>query len=148
MVIGGGGREHALVWRILRSPLVHRLSVTHLNPGFPSSAFVVEGDPVAYAARAGVGLVVVGPEVPLADGIVDRLQAVGVPAFGPTRAAAQLESSKAYAKQFLTDEDLPTGAWSVHDDAHSAHAAVRGPCVIKQDGLISRTQKIKHWGSY
>jgi phosphoribosylamine---glycine ligase len=137
MVIGGGGREHALVWRILQSPLVDRVSVTDDNPGFPSDARRVTGDPVAYAVAAGVGLVVVGPEVPLAAGIVDRFLAAGVPAFGPSRAAAQLESSKAYAKQFLTEEQLPTGTWSVHDDLAGAHAAVKGACVIKQDGLAA-----------
>jgi phosphoribosylamine---glycine ligase len=137
MVIGGGGREHALAWRIARSPLVDALSFTHDNPGFPAGARRVQGDPVEDAARRGVGLVVVGPEGPLADGIVDRLQAAGVPAFGPTAAAARLESSKSWAKQFLVEEGLPTAAGTAHDELAGAHAAVRGPCVVKLDGLAA-----------
>ena len=135
LIIGGGGREHALVWRIASSPLVERVAVTHDNPGFPAAAETVEGDPVRWAADNGVGLVVVGPEAPLAEGIADRLRAVGIPVLGPSQAAAQLESSKAFAKAFMDRHSIPTAGWSVHDSAQSAHAAVSGPCVVKADGL-------------
>ena len=90
LVIGGGGREHALVWRIAKSPAVECVAVTHANPGFPPDAAVVEGEPVAWAAREGIGLVVVGPEAPLADGLADRMRGAGIPVLGPSAAAAQL----------------------------------------------------------
>ncbi len=135
LIIGGGGREHALAWRISKSPLVTALAVTHRNPGFPADAEHVLGDPVAWAKTAGVGLVVVGPEAPLAEGIADRLRAVGVAVLGPSQAAAQLESSKAFAKAFMDRHQIPTARWSVHHSADSASAAITGPCVVKADGL-------------
>ena len=135
LVIGGGGREHALVWRIARSPQVECVAVTHENPGFPADVEVVQGDPVTWSAEFGVGLVVVGPETPLADGIADRFRGAGIPVLGPGAAAAQLESSKAFAKEFMDRHHIPTAGWSVHDNAQSAHAAITGPCVVKADGL-------------
>lgn len=135
LVIGGGGREHALVWSIARSPAVEQVAVTHHNPGFPADALQVEGDPVAWSVAEGVDLVVVGPEAPLADGIADRLRAAGIPVLGPGAAAAQLESSKAFAKAFMDRHSIPTAGWSVHDNVQSAHAAITGPCVVKADGL-------------
>lgn len=135
LVIGGGGREHALVWRIAKSPAVDRVAVTHANPGFPADAAVVDGDPVAWAVREGIGLVVVGPEAPLADGLADRMRAENIPVLGPSAAAAQLESSKAFAKAFMDRHGIPTAGWSVHDSAPSAHGAITGPCVVKADGL-------------
>ena len=137
MVIGGGGREHALVWRIGQSPMVDSVAVTDDNPGFPSEAATVTGDPVAWATANGVGLVVVGPEAPLADGVADRLRAAGVPVLGPSASAAQLESSKAFAKAFMDRHQIPTAAWSVHSDRDSARAAISGPCVVKADGLAA-----------
>ena len=137
LVIGGGGREHALVWKIARSPLVNRISVTDDNPGFPSHVEKVQGDVVEFADRAGVDLVVVGPEAPLAAGIVDALEERGIAAFGPTRAAARLETSKAFAKGFMERHRIPTARWSVHERRETAHDAVAGPCVVKADGLAA-----------
>jgi phosphoribosylamine--glycine ligase len=137
MVIGGGGREHALAWRILKSPLVDQLAVTHTNPGFPAAAEAVTGDPVSWAVDNGVGLVVIGPEAPLADGLADRLRAAGVPTLGPDAGAAQLESSKSFAKAFMDRHGIPTAGWSVHTDEASALAAIEGPCVVKADGLAA-----------
>ncbi|MEC8423561.1 MAG: phosphoribosylamine--glycine ligase N-terminal domain-containing protein, partial [Myxococcota bacterium] len=87
LLVGGGGREHALAWRLCQSPRLTRLSVTAANPGFQDDAAIVRGDVVAYAVSQGVDLVVVGPEGPLAAGLVDRLGAAGIPAFGPCKAA-------------------------------------------------------------
>jgi len=126
-----------LAWKIRQSPLVTRLSVSHDNPGFPADADAVHGDLVSWCRQEGVGLVMVGPEAPLAEGLVDRLQAQGVDACGPSAAAARLESSKAFAKQFMDRHDIPTAGWSVHTDAPSAHAAITGPCVVKADGLAA-----------
>jgi phosphoribosylamine--glycine ligase len=137
LLVGGGGREHALAWRITQSPLVDKLVVTHANPGFPRDAEHADGDVVEIAAAHHVGLVVIGPEAPLAEGWSDRLRQAGFPVFGPSMAAAQLESSKAFAKSFMDRHNVPTATWSVHTDAASAHAAVKGPCVVKADGLAA-----------
>jgi phosphoribosylamine--glycine ligase len=138
LLVGGGGREAALAWRLAQSPLLHTLWVTDDNPGFPAGARRLPDHPegvAAAAAAAGVGLVVVGPEAPLADGLVDRCRALGVPAFGPTAAAARLEASKAFAKAFMQRHGVPAAASGAFDDAASARAAVDGPCVVKADGL-------------
>lgn len=137
LIVGGGGREHALAWKIAQSPLVTRISVTHENPGFSPSWDRVQGDVVDYADRAGVDLVVVGPEAPLAQGLVDRLDERGIAAFGPTRAAARLEWSKAFAKDFMARHRIPTAGWTVCESAAAAHREVRGPCVVKADGLAA-----------
>ena len=137
LVVGGGGREHALVWRILQSPLVDSLYVTHMNAGFPEDAIHMGGDIVAESVNASIGLAVIGPEAPLAEGLSDRLRAAGIPVFGPSKSAAQLESSKAFAKAFMDRHSIPTAEWSVHDNADTAHAAVQGPCVVKADGLAA-----------
>ena len=137
LLVGGGGREHALAWRMLQSPLVEGLWVTHANPGFPASAHQVEGDWVEAAVAAGIDLVVVGPEAPLAEGMSDRMRGAGIAVFGPSQAAAQLESSKAFAKSFMDRYEIPTAGWSTHTDAASAHAAIHGPCVVKADGLAA-----------
>ena len=89
------------------------------------------------ARRYEVGLVVVGPEAPLAEGVSDSLRAAGFPVFAPSKAAAQLETSKEFAKAFMDRHGIPTAAWSCHEDAESAHAAVSGPCVVKADGLAA-----------
>lgn len=139
LLVGGGGREHALAWKISQSPLLQRLSTTHDNPGFPKGSFVAAAahDPVAFCTAEGVDLVVIGPEAPLADGLVDQLEAVGVAAFGPSQAAAQLEASKAFAKEVMERAGVPTAAWSVHTDEAAALAAITGPCVVKADGLAA-----------
>lgn len=137
LLVGRGGREHALAWRLLQSSRLTRFSATAANPGFPQDTGEVTGDPVAWAVAHGVDLVVVGPEAPLAAGLVDRLAEAGIPAFGPVAAAAQLEASKSFAKSFMDAHAIPTAAWSVHTDDESAHAAVTGPCVVKADGLAA-----------
>ena len=86
LLIGSGGREHALAWMIGKSPLLKRLSVVGENPGFPKNVTTVSDDPVAFAVRESVDLVVVGPEAPLAEGLADRMMAEGIAVFGPTAA--------------------------------------------------------------
>ncbi|MCK6504205.1 phosphoribosylamine--glycine ligase [Myxococcota bacterium] len=141
LVVGGGGREHALAWKIAGSPRVAKVSTTVANPGMLAlGGQLASGDPLAWAQANGVDLVVVGPEGPLAEGLVDRLQAAGVPAFGPVAAAARLEASKSFAKAFMDGHGIPTARWSAHDDAVGAHAAVEGmggACVVKADGLAA-----------
>ena len=137
LLIGGGGRESALAWKIAQSPMVDRLVVTHANPGFPAGTVLASGKAVDVARQYEVGLVVVGPEAPLAEGVSDSLRAAGFPVFAPSKAAAQLEASKEFAKAFMDRHGIPTAAWSCHEDAESAHAAVSGPCVVKADGLAA-----------
>ena len=137
-VVGGGGREAALAWKIRQSPLVERIWLTHPGPGFPVGCAALPAGDVAQAAQeVGVDLVVVGPEAPLAEGLVDRCEALGILAFGPSGAAAQLEASKAFAKAFMARHDIPTAAYGCYEDAASAHEAVDGPCVVKADGLAA-----------
>ena len=146
LVIGGGGREHALAWKLAQSPRVARVFVAPGNAGtarepaltnVPGTAF---GDLVAFAQLEQITLTVVGPEAPLAAGIVDAFRAAGLKIFGPTRAAAQLESSKDYAKAFLARHGIPTARYHTFTDAAAAHAYVaeRGaPIVVKADGLAA-----------
>jgi phosphoribosylamine--glycine ligase len=138
LVVGGGGREAALAWKLSQSAELGALYTTHDNPGFPAAAKrLPAGDIAGQAAALGVNLVVVGPEGPLAEGLVDQCRALGVPAFGPTAAAAQLESSKGFAKEFMGRHGIPTAEYSLHKTAPGAHAAIQGPCVIKADGLAA-----------
>lgn len=138
LVVGGGGREAALAWKLSQSPTVSGIWVTHDNPGFPDKAQKLpEGDVAYQADQAGVDLVVVGPEAPLAEGLADRCRELGVPVFGPVAQAAQLESSKAFAKDFMAEHGIPTAAYGVYESAEAAHAAVSGPCVVKADGLAA-----------
>lgn len=140
LLVGGGGREHALGWKLSQSPRLTRLSITAPNPGLLElGGRLVEGDPVAFARREEVDLVVVGPEGPLSEGLVDRLAAAGILAFGPTQAAARLESSKAFARAFMERAGIPSPRWSAHEDAASAHRGVQrlGACVVKADGLAA-----------
>lgn len=146
LVVGGGGREHALSWKISRSPLVEEVVCAPGNGGIagcarcvPVSAEDVEGQ-IALAKEEGVGLVVVGPEAPLVNGLVDRLEEEGIPAFGPSGAAARLEGSKAFAKSFMERHGIPTAGFTAHEDQESALAAIdrrNGPCVLKADGLAA-----------
>ena len=106
LLVGGGGREHALAWVLARHG--HDLRFTEANPGFEGLGRLVGGDPLD--AAQGVDLVVIGPEAPLAAGLVDTLAARGIPAFGPSAAAARLESSKVYTKAFALRHGLPTAA--------------------------------------
>jgi phosphoribosylamine---glycine ligase len=146
LVVGGGGREHALAWRLAASPRVAAVLVAPGNGGTardPRLRNVGLTDPAAlaeFAAREGIGLTVVGPEGPLAAGIVDRFRAHGLRIFGPTRAAAQLESSKDFAKTFMVRHGIPTAAHRTFTDAAQARAwvsACGAPIVVKADGLAA-----------
>jgi len=146
LVIGGGGREHALAWKLAQSPRAARVFVAPGNAGTASEPGVVNvaatgiAELVLFAQREHVQLTVVGPEAPLAAGVVDAFRAAGLPVFGPTRAAAQLESSKDYAKDFMVRHRIPTAAHRTFTDAAAArdYVAARGaPIVVKADGLAA-----------
>jgi phosphoribosylamine--glycine ligase len=146
LVIGGGGREHALAWKLARSPRVARVFVapgnagTALEPELVNVGVSAIADLVAFAKAEKVALTVVGPEAPLAAGAVDAFRAAGLRIFGPTQAAAQLESSKDYAKAFMARHGIPTAAYRTFTDAGAARAYVseRGaPIVVKADGLAA-----------
>ncbi|HEY8709902.1 MAG TPA: phosphoribosylamine--glycine ligase, partial [Burkholderiaceae bacterium] len=128
LVIGNGGREHALAWKLGASPKVNTVFVAPGNGGTaadPKLTNVAITDFTAladFAQAEKVALTVVGPEAPLAGGVVDVFRARGLRVFGPTRAAAQLESSKAYAKAFMQRHKIPTAAFATFTDAAAAHA--------------------------
>ena len=150
LVIGGGGREHALAWKLAASP---KVSAVYVAPGNGGTALdarlhnlaLTDLDALADFAQAeAVALTVVGPEGPLAAGVVDVFRARGLRVFGPTRVAAQLESSKAFAKAFMQRHGIPTAAYATFTDAAAAHAHVElesarsgAPIVIKADGLAA-----------
>ncbi|MBB5517399.1 phosphoribosylamine--glycine ligase [Amphiplicatus metriothermophilus] len=146
LLVGGGGREHALGWKIAQSP---RLSKLYLAPGNPGLKALGETLPVAAedvdaivkaAREKAVDLVVVGPETPLAAGLADRLAAADIPCFGPSAAAARLETSKAFAKEICAAAGAPTAAYGRFHEAGPARAflrAQRAPYVIKADGLAA-----------
>ncbi len=146
LLIGSGGREHALAWKIAQSPLLTRLVCAPGNPGIAEvcetraiTVTDVEGL-VALAQEIGADLVVVGPESSLEVGIADQLAEVGIPCFGATAAAAQLETSKAFTKQFADRHGLPTAGYGVFEDAALAKAYLNqfdAPYVIKADGLAA-----------
>jgi phosphoribosylamine--glycine ligase len=146
LVIGGGGREHALTWKIAQSPLVAKLYCAPGNPGIAAHAECVD-IPVsdldallAFAQSNEIDLTVVGPEDPLSRGIVDRFESKGLKIFGPSQAAAQLEASKAFAKRVMDKYGIPTARHEVFTNADSAIAHVRkqgAPIVIKADGLAA-----------
>jgi len=144
LVIGGGGREHALCWALHRSPLVEEIFCAPGNPGIAEVADclpVSPGDTVEIADLAEtlhVDLTVVGPELPLSLGIVDEFQKRGLPIFGPTRLAAQIESSKVFSKEFFRRHNIPTADAAVCQTSEEARAAVQRfgfPVVLKADGL-------------
>lgn len=148
LVIGSGGREHALAWKLAQSPAVEEVLVAPGNAGLmheacirnaPVAATDIEGL-VQLVRREQVALTVVGPEAPLALGVVNAFRTAGLRCFGPTREAAQIESSKAFAKDFLRDHRIPTADYAVFSELASALAYVRKrgtPIVIKADGLAS-----------
>ncbi|MEX0375386.1 phosphoribosylamine--glycine ligase [Spiribacter pallidus] len=148
LVIGNGGREHALAWRLARSPRVNHVHVapgnagTALEPGVSNVNVGVEDiDGLrAVAQRLEVAMTVVGPEAPLAAGVVDAFAAAGLPCLGPGRAGAELESSKAFAKDFFARHHIPSAAYQTFDDLDEARAYIeaRGaPLVVKADGLAA-----------
>jgi len=146
LLIGSGGREHALAWKIAASPLVTRLIATPGNPGMAKicetrSIKVTDVEAlVALAMEISADLVVVGPESALEKGLADRLALLNIPCFGPTEAAAQLETSKAFTKDFTRRRNIPTAAYGVFEDAAKAKAFLAGftaPYVIKADGLAA-----------
>ena len=147
LLIGGGGREHAMGWKLAQSPRVDELISLPGNPGLAHLGPVVEGidveDAGAIAAMAGaqkVDLVVIGPEAPLAAGVVDAVSSAGIPAFGPTRSAARLEASKSFAKEVMARGGVPTGASASFTDPMPAKdylASLQAPYVVKADGLAA-----------
>ena len=146
LVIGSGGREHALAWKIVASPLITRLVCAPGNPGMAAlgetrnvSAKDVEGQ-LALAREINADLVVIGPETAIEAGLADRLTKAGVPCFGPTASAGRLESSKAFTKAFAERHGLPTGRFAVFEAADPARAhldTLAAPFVIKADGLAA-----------
>ena len=146
LLIGSGGREHALAWKLASSPLLTELHAAPGNPGIglhatlhPVGAGDLEGL-TALAVRLSADLVVVGPEAPLVDGLADRIAEAGIPVFGPTAAAARLEGSKAFAKSVMDAARVPTARFAVCDTPAAAQAAIGesdGRVVIKADGLAA-----------
>ncbi len=147
LVLGSGGREHAITWALRKSPSV---DVLYVAPGNGGTGDIAENVPdldmmdaaavLAFVQERHIGLVVVGPEAPLVAGVADALREAGVPVFGPNADGAQLEGSKAYSKQFMLDNNIPTAAYAVFDNEADALAYVRqqgAPIVIKADGLAA-----------
>jgi phosphoribosylamine--glycine ligase len=146
LVLGSGGREHALCWKIAASPLVTKLWCLPGNAGIAKDAECVAIDltdhaaVIAFCRANAVDFVVVGPDAAIAAGVVDDLNAAGFRAFGPTRAAGQLESSKSFTKALCRDNNIPTAAYGHFDNAEAAKAYIRqqgAPIVVKADGLAA-----------
>ena len=146
LVIGGGGREHALAWKIAQSPRVAKVFVAPGNAGTAREPELTNVDAISvlelvdFALANKVALTVVGPEAPLAAGVVDAFRAADLPIFGPTQAAAQLESSKDFAKAFMQRHGVPTARYATFTAARAAHDYVEregAPIVIKADGLAA-----------
>ena len=146
LVIGSGGREHAIAWRLAQGPRVQKVFVAPGNGGTAREAglenvAISAIDKLAeFALAENIYLTVVGPEAPLAEGIVDLFRSKGLRIFGPTRACALLESSKQFAKEFMTRHKIPTAEFSSFDTAPAAHAYVEArsaPIVVKADGLAA-----------
>jgi phosphoribosylamine--glycine ligase len=146
LIVGSGGREHALAWKIAQSPLADKVFCAPGNGGISQAAECVAIKPediaeiVTFAKKEKVDLTVVGPEVPLALGIADELSRYKVRVFGPQKKAAQLEASKIFAKELMAKYHVPTAAFRVFDNAGEAKKYIRkkdGPCVVKADGLAA-----------
>ncbi|MGH7175365.1 MAG: phosphoribosylamine--glycine ligase, partial [Minisyncoccia bacterium] len=144
LVVGGGGREHALAWKLAQSPRVERLFCAPGNPGIAKVAENVAArsteEIIAWLKEHAVDLVVIGPDHYLAEGLSDKARALGLNVFGPSQAAAEIEWSKAYAKQLMLEEGIPTARHRTFSTAELAKEYVRSqelPLVIKADGLAS-----------
>ncbi len=146
LLIGSGGREHALAWKLAASPLLTRLYCAPGNPGIAEAAELVALDAadhaavIAFCKDKGIDLVVVGPEAPLVAGLSDELRAAGLRVFGPSKTAAQLEGSKGFTKDLCARFDIPTGAYGRFNNAPKAKAYIRqqgAPIVVKADGLAA-----------
>lgn len=143
LVIGSGGREHALFWKLSESPQTERIYAIPGNPGMGEMTDIVVTDNAAilqFAKEKDIGLVVVGPEVPLMNGLVDDLEAAGIPAFGPRANAAEIEGSKSFAKDLMKKYGIPTARYEVFAEAEAARAYIRSegtPIVVKADGLAA-----------
>src|SRR5947209_16219993 len=146
LVIGSGGREHALVWKLRQSPRVSKVYCAPGNGGISDEAECLPVDVksidslVALATQIHPDLTVVGPELPLTLGVVDEFTRRGWPVFGPTKIAAQLESSKSFAKEFLQRHHIPTAHYAICDSVDEVRAALphfHPPVVVKADGLAA-----------
>lgn len=146
LILGSGGREHALLWKLAQSPEATKLYAVPGNPGMAELAECVAGSiednaaVVKFAQEKKIDLVVVGPEVPLMNGVVDALRAAGIKAFGPTKAAAELEGSKSFSKNIMKKYGIPTAKYEVFTDADAARAYIEkegAPIVIKANGLAA-----------
>ncbi len=143
LVIGSGGREHALFWKLSESPQTERIYAIPGNPGMGEMTDIAVTDNAAilqFAKEKDIGLVVVGPEVPLMNGLVDDLKAAGIPAFGPRANAAEIEGSKSFAKDLMKKYGIPTARYEVFAEAEAARAYIRSegaPIVVKADGLAA-----------
>ncbi len=146
LLLGAGGREHALLVKLAQSPRAGKIYVAPGNGGMYDLAEKAELDPespeavAAFAKEHGVGLVVIGPEAPLVKGVGDAVRAAGIPVFGPNAEAAQMEGSKEFAKHVMEKAGVPTAAWKSFTDEDACAAYVKelaGPCVVKADGLAA-----------
>ena len=146
LVIGNGGREHALAWKLAQSKRIQHVYVapgnggTALDPNLANVPLTSIAELLAFAQQEKIYLTVVGPEAPLAAGVVDAFRAAGLKIFGPTQAAAQLESSKDFAKDFMVRHNIPTAAYGTFTEAVAAHAYIEAhaaPIVVKADGLAA-----------
>ncbi|MDY3969381.1 MAG: phosphoribosylamine--glycine ligase [Atopobiaceae bacterium] len=146
LLLGAGGREHALLVKLAQSPRAGKIYVAPGNGGMYDLAEKAELDPespeavAAFAKEHGVGLVVIGPEAPLVKGVGDAVRAAGIPVFGPNAEAAQMEGSKEFAKHVMEKAGVPTASWKSFTDESACAAYVKelaGPCVVKADGLAA-----------
>jgi phosphoribosylamine---glycine ligase len=146
LLIGNGGREHALAWKLAQSPLCDTLYAAPGNPGIAQDAELVDlavtdhSAVIAFCAGHDIGLVVIGPEAPLVDGLADSLRDAGIPVFGPSAKAAQLEGSKNFTKEICNAANIPTAAYEHYTDKAQAIAGLsdfKPPYVIKADGLAA-----------